>query len=93
MRTNEIRKLVEGTADAAFAIDECGVISAWNKGAEELFGLSSTEAVGRLCHDVVKGTHEDGAVCSKYCSIKQAVEANCPVKNFDVQVQTETGKK
>jgi len=91
MRTSEIGKLVEGTADAAFTIDACGVISAWNKAAEELFGLGSTEAIGRLCHDVVKGTDESGVVCSQYCTIKQAVEANSPVRNFDLQVQTKTG--
>jgi len=46
MPAKELPQLVDGTADAAFAIDSSGLISGWNAGAEELFGLSSEEASG-----------------------------------------------
>ena len=72
MPAKQIAKLVEGTADAAFAIDDSGLISAWNKAAEELFGLSSAEAIGRACYEVVQGTDEGGIVCSEHCA--RAVE-------------------
>ena len=93
MPAKQIAKLVEGTADAAFAIDGSGLISAWNNAAEELFGLSSTEAIGRACHEVVQGTNEGGIVYPKQCAIQRAVETNCPVTNFDVRVQTKMGKQ
>jgi PAS domain S-box-containing protein len=48
MVSRQIRMLVAGTADAAFADDASGLISAWNATAEELFGLSSTEAIGLM---------------------------------------------
>jgi len=89
MPAKQIAKLVEGTADAAFAIDASGLISAWNNAAEQLFGLSSAEAVGRACHEVVQGTDEGGIVCSELCV--RAVETNYPVTNFDVRVQAKIG--
>jgi len=91
MPVKQIAKLVEGTADAALAIDASRLISAWNNAAEELFGLSSAEAVGRACHEVVQGTDEGGIVCSEHCA--RAVETNCPVTNFDVRVQAKIGKQ
>ncbi|PYS60099.1 MAG: hypothetical protein DMF74_19625 [Acidobacteria bacterium] len=91
MPAKQIAKLVEGTADAAFAIDDSGLISAWNKAAEELFGLSSAEAIGRACYEVVQGTDEGGIVCSEHCA--RAVETNSPVTNFDVRVQAKIGKQ
>lgn len=44
MDSKQIRRLVAGTADAAFAVDPSGLLRAWNGTAEEFFGLSSTEA-------------------------------------------------
>jgi PAS domain S-box-containing protein len=93
MSAIQIVKLVEGTADAAFAIDASGLISAWNNAAEEMFGLSSADAIGLACHEVVEGTNENGVLCSKHCAIQRAVEINCPVPNFDVRVQTKMGKQ
>src|SRR5437588_5845585 len=55
MDSKQIRRLVAGTADAAFTVDVSGLISAWNTMAEELFGLSSTEAIGRGCHEILQG--------------------------------------
>ena len=46
--------LIEGTADAAFAVDAAGRISAWNNAATELFGLSEAEALGVKCHQMLQ---------------------------------------
>lgn len=43
MDSKQIRRLVAGTADAAFAVDASGLITAWNTMAGELFGLSLTD--------------------------------------------------
>ena len=39
MRLKEIRALVEGTGDPAFAVDGSGLIVAWNSAAGALFGV------------------------------------------------------
>ena len=91
MQLAKLSQLVEGTADAAFAIDGLGLISAWNTAAAELFGLISGEAIGRPCDEIVKGTDERGDSCSKHCSIQDAVHRSRPVANFDLQVHTKAG--
>ena len=93
MASDEIAKLVRGTADPALAINCSGVISAWNLAAENLFGLSSSEALGRACHDILQGTDEGGVTCSEHCAIQQALEVNRPFENFDLQIQTKTGRQ
>ena len=93
MASRQITEFVNGTGDAAFAINESGMISAWNKAAEELFGLSAADAIGLACHEVMKGANEGGAICSEDCAIQRALKANDPVPNFDARVQTAAGRQ
>ena len=41
------RRIVEGSGDAVVFADRDGVIRLWNRGAEDIFGYSVTEAIGR----------------------------------------------
>jgi PAS domain S-box-containing protein len=91
MRIREIKDLVESTSDSAFAVDGVGQIVAWNRAAETMFGLSSVDAVGRACGDILKGVDECGPVCSAQCSVQQAVRRHHPITNFDLQVETANG--
>lgn len=92
MRLGEIKKLVEGTADAAFALDGNGFITAWNKSATELFGVKPAEAIGKMCFEVLHGTDECGRDCGENCSVQQNAQMHKPLKSYDLQVRTE-GKK
>ncbi|HZS05192.1 MAG TPA: LuxR C-terminal-related transcriptional regulator [Blastocatellia bacterium] len=93
MLLRELKELVQSTADAAFAIDGAGVVVAWNGGAEAMFGLPAGEAVGRSCGSILHGADECGPVCSSRCSVRQAVESNHQIRNFDLQVRTPGGMK
>jgi PAS domain S-box-containing protein len=84
--------LIEGTADAAFAVDGAGQISAWNRAAVQLFGVSESEAIGTRCHQLLQCADEDGIICSEDCLIQRAAQDNLPRTNFDLRVQTKTGK-
>ena len=46
--------LLELAHDAIFVRDLDGVITYWNRGAEHLYGWSSSEAVGRVSNDLLK---------------------------------------
>ena len=85
--------LIEATADAAFAVDCAGRISAWNRAAVELFGVNETEAIGTLCHQVMQCSDESGTVCGDRCVIERAVHDKQPKTNFDLRVQTRIGKQ
>ncbi len=93
MRFRSICELVKGTADAAFATDSAGHVVAWNGPAEALVGVSSNEALGQPCHQIVKGMDECGMVCSENCAIKQAASKRHPVHHFDLRVETPEGKR
>jgi PAS domain S-box-containing protein len=84
--------LLEGTADAAFAVNAAGRISAWNNGAAELFGVSEAEAINVPCHEILRCCDENGVVSSGHCVIERAAQTNHPLVNFDLRVQTRTGK-
>ena len=84
--------VVDGTADAAFAIDGTGRISAWNKGAVDLFGVSATEAISIRVHNILQCADENGLVPSDQCILERAVHDNFPRSNFDVRLQTKTGR-
>lgn len=84
--------LVEGTADAAFAVNTTGRISAWNKAAAELFGRSEAEAMNVRCHELFQCSDENSIICSDHCVIERAAQDNRPRENFDLRVQTRAGK-
>jgi PAS domain S-box-containing protein len=84
--------LVDGTADAAFAVDSSGRISAWNNAAVELFGLSEAEVINAQCHKIFQCADENGPVCSERCIIGHAAVDNGSRTAFDLRIQTRDGK-
>jgi len=93
MRRDEIKKLLASTCDPAFAVESEGTITAWNSGAETLFGRSAAEAIGQSCGDILKGRDECGLVCSRNCTVRQSIEHQHPVANFDLEVATAKGRQ
>jgi len=83
--------LVDGTADAAFAVDSSGRISAWNRAAVELFGLSEAQVLNVQCHRIFQCADENGPVCSERCVLERAPENRLPA-NLDLRLQTRAGK-
>jgi PAS domain S-box-containing protein len=49
--------LLEQTHDAILAWDLSGPILYWNRGAEQLYGFSRDEAIGRRSHDLLRTEH------------------------------------
>ena len=84
--------LVDGTADAAFAVDTTGRIRAWNNAAAELFGLTEAETINVPCHKILQCGDENGMISSRDCVIKRTAQANRSLENFDLRLQTKTGR-
>ncbi len=47
-----LASLTEKTSDAIFSLDMKGYIISWNKGAENMYGYSKEEAIGRFAPDI-----------------------------------------
>lgn len=84
--------MVEGTGDAAFAVDASGRISAWNKAAAELFGRSEAEVMSVPFHELFHCADEDGIVCSEHCVIGRGSADNRPPVTIDLRLQTKAGR-
>lgn len=93
MLLRDVVQFVAGTTDPAFAVDGLGEIAAWNRSAAEVFGISSVEAVGKPCSEVICGTDENGAICSNDCIVMRSAKNRRPMGNFDLKVDTPKGKK
>ena len=49
--------LLEQTHDAIFVWEFPGTITYWNRGAEQLYGFSKQDAIGRLSHELLHTVH------------------------------------
>lgn len=54
---NYLAGLTEETSDAVFSTDRDGVILSWNKGAENIFGFSKQEALGRYAPELTRSSY------------------------------------
>jgi PAS domain S-box-containing protein len=59
---NQLQAVVAGMGDALIAIDAGGVVSLFNRAAEELVGLDADDVMGEPVADVLVALGEDGSV-------------------------------
>ena len=85
MRLVDIENLVNGTGDAAYALDQNGFIVAWNKAATDFFGLEKESAIGQACHKITQGIDDCGRSCSSSCTILKCASNHQPLKSYDIQ--------
>src|SRR6476469_5075495 len=90
----ELFNLLEGTADAAFAVSDQGEICSWNKAAEKLFGYGAAEAVGNTCHNLLKGRGSAGAEFpGTCCRMMSSAARRSESPNSDLQVKVRSGRR
>jgi len=90
----ELFNLLEGTSDAAFAVNDQGEICSWNKSAERLFGYTAEEALNKTCGSVLQGLGPLGnEMCGENCSIRHRAEKRLEIPNFDLQVKIRSGRR
>ena len=82
------------SGDALFAFDSDLTVVSWNRAAEELTGVSTDEAIGRPCWEVLGG-HDDcgGLVCHPGCSIARLVRENWPVACHSLLIEAREGRR
>ncbi len=86
MRSGELKKLVDGTADPAYVLDRNGHVVAWNQAAADTFGIRESEAIGLHCSDLLHGIDECGKHCSHDCAIQKHAIKHEPLKSYDIQL-------
>ncbi len=94
MLERELFELLEGTADAAFAISDQSEICSWNKAAEKLFGYSASEALNRAFPSLLQGRGPLGnEMYGEDCSLRHRAEKRLEIPNFDLEVKIRSGRR
>ncbi|MBZ5564832.1 MAG: LuxR C-terminal-related transcriptional regulator [Acidobacteriia bacterium] len=94
MLETELFKLLEGTADATFAVDGEGLICSWNRAAQKLFGYAEEEVRRKSCAQLFQGLGALGIpVCGEPCDVLECVAAHREVPNFDLHVKAHSGRR
>ena len=94
MLERELFTLLEGTADAAFSVDEQGLIRSWNCAAEKLFGYPAAKVLDHACSALFQGRGPLGnTVCGEDCSVLECAHAKREVSNYDLEVKASGGQR
>jgi PAS domain S-box-containing protein len=94
MLERELFTLLEGTADAAFSVDEQGLIRSWNRAAEKLFGYPGEKVLDHPCSTLFQGRGPMGnTVCHEDCSVLECAHAKREVSNYDLEVKARDGQR
>jgi PAS domain S-box-containing protein len=59
-------QMFETLEDAVLVMDEQFVLTGWNRGAEEMFGWTADEAVGRVVHELTRSSFSDAESAQAY---------------------------
>jgi PAS domain S-box-containing protein len=82
------------SGDALFTFDSDLTVVTWNRAAEELTGISATQAIGKPCWEIVGGVDERGSmVCHVGCSGARLAGQGWPVRCQRLLVKTGNGMK
>jgi PAS domain S-box-containing protein len=71
--------------EATVAVDNRGIIVAWNDAAEQLLGWTAQQALGKPCHEVMHGSTPAGVpVCSRDCAIVELCREGKAARRFEM---------
>lgn len=80
--------------EATIAIDDRGIIVAWNPAAQRLLGWKATEAIGKQCHQIMHGLTPAGApLCSADCAIVQLCRDGTAGRRFEMVARRSDGSE
>jgi PAS domain S-box-containing protein len=94
MLESDLFTLLDGTADAAFTVDEHGLVCSWNQAAERLFGHPPAAVLHKSCADLLQGLGSVGApVCCHGCAVMEFAAAHREIPNYDLEVKVRGGQR
>ena len=94
MLAADLSKLLDGTADAAFAVNDQGLICTWNLAAERLFGYAASEVMDKPCATLFQGRSSLGTeICGQPCSLIECAVLHKEIPNCDMEVKVRSGRR
>lgn len=94
MREAELYELLDGAADAAFVVDQGGLIRFWNHSAEVLLGAPCADVLNRPCATTIDGLDSAGSrLCVADCVVLQMSQRSTRIPAYDLEVNTVSGSR
>jgi PAS domain S-box-containing protein len=96
MLERELVALLEGTADAAYAVTPGGEIRSWNRAAERLFGHAAKAVLGRNIDEVFEARDALGTEAlagGLEAATRRWDGASEGIANFDLEVRVRSGDR
>jgi len=78
--------VIHSISDGVFTVDSQWRITCFNRAAEEITGVSRSEALGRRCYEVIKSN-----ICKDACVIQYTIDTGRPVVNLVVYFTDKQG--
>ena len=85
---NHTKIILDSIADGVFTVDSQWKITSFNKAAEKITGIKSTEALGRHCWDVFRAS-----ICESKCSLRQTMETGQEILNQPIFIVNSKGER
>jgi PAS domain S-box-containing protein len=80
--------ILNSIADGVFTTDNDGKITFMNKGAEEITGFSSKEAISHYCFDIFRAD-----ICQTRCALKETLKTKKEITNLPATILKKGGQK
>ncbi len=80
--------ILESMDGGILTIDKNARITSFNRAAEEITSFTREEALNRDCCDILKSD-----LCEKSCPLKEVLEKERPISNYEVMITDKTGSK
>jgi len=73
--------IVDSINEGVFTVNEDFQVTSFNNAAERITGIERTEAIGKKCHEVLKGS-----ICQSGCALRATLQSGQPSRNVRVDV-------
>lgn len=86
--------LMSRSVDGVFALDASQTITFWNQASENITGIPATHALGRCCHEVMKGHDLTGKpLCKCDCPLSTLTTGGPPPSALPMRIEHTDGRK
>lgn len=94
MHESDLYNMLQGAGDAAFVVDQSGLIRFQNADAKRLLGWSAAAVLQQECATVLDGCDSAGVrLCTQDCALLEITRRNTHVSAFDAHVKTASGTR
>ncbi len=85
--------LMSRSDDGVFALDANQTVTFWNQASENITGISARNAVGRCCHEVMKGHDLAGRpLCKCDCPVSALAKGGPPPSALPMRIERSDGQ-